>query len=91
MAGRNPPWTRDELILALDLYMVNPTSPPGKQSREVLLLSDYLNRLGSQHAADRATFRNANGVYMKLMNFRRFDPTFIGAGKVGLQRGGKGE
>jgi 5-methylcytosine-specific restriction enzyme A len=28
---------------------------------------------------------------MKLMNFRRFDPTFTGAGKVGLSRGGKAE
>ena len=91
MAKRNPPWNRDELILALDLYMVDPISPPGKQSREILELSDYLNRLGSQVAADKATYRNPNGVYMKLMNFRRFDPTFIGAGKVGLQRGGKGD
>ena len=34
-------------------------------------------------------FRNVNGVYMKLMNFRRLDPKFTSTGRVGLQRGGK--
>jgi predicted HNH restriction endonuclease len=33
-------------------------------------------------------FRNANGVYMKLCNFLRLDPSYKGAG---LQRGGKSE
>ena len=28
---------------------------------------------------------------MKLMNFRRFDPTFTDVGKVGLSHGGKAE
>jgi 5-methylcytosine-specific restriction protein A len=28
---------------------------------------------------------------MKLMNFRRLDPDYTGSGKVGLQRGGRGE
>jgi len=37
------------------------------------------------------SFRNANGVYMKLMNFRRFDPHFMSAGKKGLPRGAKEE
>ena len=32
---RNPPWTRDELILALDLYLKDPVHPPGKTSREI--------------------------------------------------------
>ncbi len=32
-------------------------------------------------------FRNNNGVYMKLMNFRRFDPEFQKEGKVGLTSG----
>jgi 5-methylcytosine-specific restriction protein A len=75
MAERNPAWIRDELILALDLYLQNPTSPPGKTSRQIHQLSNVLNRLGAQLGLRRgAKFRNANGVYMKLMNFRRFDP-----------------
>jgi predicted HNH restriction endonuclease len=36
-----------------------------------------------------AKFRNPNGVYMKIMNFRRFDPHYLAQGKKGLQRGGK--
>lgn len=36
-------------------------------------------------------FRNPSGVYMKLMNFRRFDPGYTGQGKVGLSRGAKAE
>jgi predicted HNH restriction endonuclease len=55
-------------------------------------LSDTLNRLGRYlgiATADR--FRNVNGVYMKLMNFRRFDPVFTQAGRRGLTRGGQAE
>ena len=33
-------------------------------------------------------FRNPNGVYMKLMNFRRLDSSYEGKG---LERGGKDE
>ena len=89
---RSPTWSREELILALALYMTNPTSPPGKTSSEVAELSVLLNHIGALGRADRlAAFRNPNGVYMKMMNFRRFDPTFIASGRVGLSRGGKDE
>ena len=33
---RNRPWLRDELILALDLYMATPASSHGKNSPEVV-------------------------------------------------------
>lgn len=90
--ARNPTWSRDELILALSLYMTNPASPPRKGSIEVDDLSALLNRIGnlSPHGHQPA-FRNANGVYMKMMNFRRFDPAFVAEGRVGLSRGGKDE
>ncbi|MDW9635469.1 helix-turn-helix domain-containing protein [Sinorhizobium meliloti] len=88
--GRNPPWTRDELILALDLYMTNPASPPSKRGAEVEGLSDTLNQLARWMGVDAGnSFRNSNGVYMKMMNFRRFDSTFASQGKVGLSRGGQ--
>lgn len=89
---RNPPWTRDELILALELYMRSPRSPAGITSKEVADLSETLTLLGQRlgKSAD-ATYRNANGVYMKMMNFRRFDPTVISTGRVGLSRGNKDE
>jgi predicted HNH restriction endonuclease len=90
--GRNPTWVRDELILALDLYLRYAGNPPGKDSTEIIELSETLNHLARYLRLTRAErFRNANGVYMKLMNFRRFDPVFTEAGKVGLTRGGKTE
>ena len=89
---RNPPWIRDELILALDLYLRNRASPPGKESPEVLELSALLNLIGSiLGQGESTTYRNGNGVYMKMMNFRRFDPEFTSDGKVGLIRGNKDE
>ena len=30
VSARNPPWSRDELILALDLYVRFKGNPPGK-------------------------------------------------------------
>jgi len=87
---RNPTWVRDELILALDLYVQHGGNPPGKQSDEIVGLSDLLGDLGRLLGLPGdGGYRNANGVYMKLMDFRRFDPQFTEAGKVGLQRGGK--
>jgi 5-methylcytosine-specific restriction protein A len=87
---RNPPWTRDELILALDLYMKDAAHPPGKGSQEIADLSATLNQLGRQlWPQQNEDFRNRNGVYMKLMNFRRFDPEFQAMGKTGLTRGNK--
>ncbi|MHA0318787.1 HNH endonuclease [Sphingomonas melonis] len=87
--ARNPAWNRDELVLALDLYRTNPISPPGKGSPAVVALSDLLNkmrRLTGEATSD--TFRNANGVYMKMMNLRALDPAFTAQGKVGMKAGG---
>lgn len=91
-ARRNAVWSRDELILALDLYMRHRASPPGKDSPEIAELSETLNQLGAvlgQRAT--GTYRNTNGVYMKLMNFRRFDPDYTSDGKTGLTRGNQDE
>jgi len=90
--ARNPSWSRDELILALDLYLKHRASPPGKNSVEVDELSKFLNAMGQAlGVGDKATYRNPNGVYMKMMNFRRFDPDYTDSGKVGLTRGNKEE
>jgi 5-methylcytosine-specific restriction protein A len=84
---RNPPWSRDELILALNLYVDSKGNPPGKNSEGVMELSKLLNQMDSQITHHASDFRNPNGVYMKVMNFRRFDPVYIAQGKKGLQRG----
>jgi hypothetical protein len=82
---RNPPWSREELILALDLYLRH--IPTGPSDPEVLALSELLNRLPiHRDRPDAQRFRNPNGVYMKLQNFRRLDPDYPG---TGLTRGSK--
>lgn len=43
---KNPTWIRDELILALDVYLRHSGNPPGKNSAEVAELSRQLNALG---------------------------------------------
>ena len=87
---RNKPWTREELILALDLYLRSRTSPFSKDSSEVADISAYLNSLvAKDEEPGNAKFRNINGVYMKMMNFRRFDPEYTSEGRSGLTRGNK--
>jgi 5-methylcytosine-specific restriction protein A len=87
---RNPPWNREELLLALELYMRNRKSPPSKTSREVESLSKELNqlcaRIGSRGSS---SFRNPDGVYLKMMNFRSYDPDYTSQGKVGMRHGNK--
>lgn len=89
---RNPPWARDELILALDLYLSRRNSLPGHRSAEVAALSLLLNRIATGLGQSFSkTYRNVNGVYMKLMNFRRLDPLYLESGKKGLTRGNSDE
>ena len=88
-SSRNPAWSRDELILALDVYIRFKGNPPGKGSSEIVDLSALLNRLSGVLGESGSDFRNVNGVYMKMMNFRRFDPVYQAQGKSGLTRGNK--
>ncbi len=85
----NPDWTRDELILALDVYLKYRPNHPGKGKPEIIELSRTMNQLGKKLFPPEMrarTFPNVNSVYMKLMNFRRFDPQYTLGGK-GLNQG----
>jgi 5-methylcytosine-specific restriction enzyme A len=83
---KNPKWTRDELILALELYFKDPSSHGNAIHSEVIHLSDLLNALPIHNDRNQyEKFRNANGVGMKLANFRTFDPNY----DEGLSRGSK--
>jgi 5-methylcytosine-specific restriction enzyme A len=85
--GRNPPWGRDEIILALELYMQCRPSFPGPGDSRVIALSEFLNHLAQTLGGPSGTkFRNPNGVAMKLQNLRRFDSAEEGKGLPG---GGK--
>src|SRR5262245_42091154 len=84
---RNPPWQRDELILALDLYFRHRPDQISKAHPQVVALRRLLNALPlHSDRPDRERFRNANGTYMKLCNFLSLDPSYHGKG---LERGGR--
>ena len=84
---RNPSWSRDELIVALQFYLAHAPSIPGKGSHEILELSQFLYRLRVKLGGTvPEKFRNENGVHMTLMTFRRYDPAYKGKG---LQNGNK--
>ena len=86
---KNPNWTKDELILALELYFRDPTDRGNKKHTEVINLSRLLNSLPIHSGNEIETnFRNPTGVAMKLGNYLRFDPSYTGKG---LDRGNKME
>ena len=88
--GRNPVWSRDELILALDLYVTLAGSTFSKTDERIIELSTVLGALAiSRGVSGQSDFRNANGVHMKLMNFRSLDPAYTEDGRVGLTRGNR--
>lgn len=85
---RNPPWTRDELILALDLYFrVNPNKITAEY-RAIRDLSSILNSLPFHPVSEhRRAFRNPVGVHMTLCTFLRFDPDYDGKVLTGSSLG----
>jgi 5-methylcytosine-specific restriction protein A len=83
---RNPNWSEDELILALELYrqvgLANQAHPA------VIALSELLRRWGAVvHGGVATSYRNPNGIKLKLANFRALDPVFTALGRVGMRRG----
>lgn len=67
----NPKWSRDETILALDLYNQCAGRIPSDKDPRVINLSKILRSLRIyQDAASRPSFRNPDGVAFKLQNIR---------------------
>jgi 5-methylcytosine-specific restriction protein A len=68
----NPPWSREETILALALYLECDGSMPVKTDPRLVTLSDLLRRLPYHEVASRrSSFRNVDGVSFKLQNLRQ--------------------
>ena len=78
---RNSPWSRDELILALDLYFDFYPSIPSPSNPKIIELCEILNNLNKQ-----IQLRTADSIVMKLSNFLRLDPRYSG---IGLSKGSK--
>lgn len=78
---RNPDWSREETILALDLYLRHRPRLLDEGHPDVLTLSQDLRALAvAQGVRGLATFRNPTGVSMKLSNLRSGDPQNAGKG-----------
>lgn len=89
MKQRNPPWTRDEIILATELYLRHDGQVLGPQRPEVLELSEVLNSLPiHSEQLRRDKFRNPNGIGLKLSNIRYFDPHRDGGSPHGSRMDG---
>ncbi len=69
-------WTREELILAFNLYFKIPFGKFDKRTPEIISLSKILGRTPS-------------AVALKLSNFARLDPTLKSRGIVGASHGSK--
>ena len=68
----NPDWTRDEVILALDLYLSCGGMVPSGSDARVKALSQTLQSLSVHPASRRVeSFRNPDGVSFKLQNIRQ--------------------
>lgn len=68
----NPKWTRDESILALNLFHRVGGRVPEPEDAQVIALSERLRTLPVHREADkRASFRNPAGVALKLQNIRQ--------------------
>lgn len=78
---RNPKWHRDEIILALDLYYDKDLGPVDSNNNKIIELSKLLNNLPIfDNKPNQQTFRNPNGVTLKLSNFKALDPDYLGKG-----------
>ena len=81
---RNPKWHRDEVILTLDLYFDLVSNNKNATTTQLHELSAVLNQLPlNQGKKANEKFRNANGVNMKLANFKFIDPDYFGEGLKG--------
>jgi putative restriction endonuclease len=75
---RNPLWTREEHILAFNLYNQIPFGTIHIHNPKIIQLSEVLGR-------------SVGSVSRKLANFSRLDPALKARGIRGLEHGAKGE
>lgn len=85
--AKNPDWTRDELILALDLYFRTPAGQIDEKNPDIISLSELLRSLPMNAPfGDRPKFRSAGSVKTKLANIQSVEH-----GGRGLPHGGRAD
>jgi 5-methylcytosine-specific restriction enzyme A len=74
-------WSRDEIILALDLYFDPNRGSIDSRNSKVIELSATLRKLPIHtNRYNEEKFRNPNGISLKLSNFLSIDPNYPGKG-----------
>ena len=88
---RNPDWTRDELIIALDYHLNNRNFDPRPQSEEIGALVQKIAKVSKALGLEspRLCFRTPDSIAMKLRNFSSFDPQYTENGRRGLTNGNR--
>jgi len=69
-------WTREETMLAFELYCTIPAGQDTIHNENIINLSKVLKR-------------SVNSVKLKLQNFKSFDPSYTQNGRIGLNHGSK--
>ena len=67
-------WSRDEYILTLNLYYKFRKGGPSKNDPEVIKCSNLLRSMNPSASMEDEKYRNVNGIYLRLMNYRSCDP-----------------
>jgi len=75
---RNPDWTREELIVAFNLYCILTFTRINASNKAVKELAEIIGR-------------SNNAVAIKLANFARLDPALQARNVAGMSHGGHGE
>lgn len=83
---RNPAWTRDEPMIALDYYLSHRNLDPSPQSEEVSELVQRIAKVSEalSPAVCGLLLQTANSIAKKLRNFNSFDSQYSRNGGVGL-------
>ena len=69
-------WTRNEVILAFELYCTIPSSKVTANHEAIVALANLIGR-------------TPNAVKLKMQNFKTYDPSYTSDGRVGLSHGSK--
>lgn len=80
-------WTREELILVLDLYLKNREDLNSISAEVFEAYSNFCRRLHQNALSQNSSFRSPRSIYLRLQNYRNCDPYWQKRGHKGLQSG----
>lgn len=87
MAG--VPWTREELIMSLDLYLRRPGPAARPDDHEVLRLSNAFRRMGEEmYGRIPPRYRSPSSIAMRASNWRAMNDDVVTSGRKGLENTG---